>query len=36
MYIMDFAELWDSIYAKRGLGWKVNPLVWACEFEVEQ
>ena len=27
-----FAALWDSIYAKRGLGSEVNPWVWACEF----
>ena len=29
-----FAVLWDYIYAKRCLGWDVNPWVWACEFEV--
>jgi len=27
-----FELLWDSIYAKRGLGWDVNPWVWALEF----
>lgn len=27
-----FAELWDSINAKRGLGWSVNPLVWCVTF----
>lgn len=26
--------LWDSINAKRGLGWDVNPWVWALLFEV--
>ena len=28
-----FACLWDSIYAKRGYGWDVNPLVWVIEFK---
>lgn len=28
-----FAELWDSINAKRGFGWDVNPWVWVVEFE---
>jgi len=28
-----FEELWDSINAKRGFGWNVNPLVWVYEFE---
>lgn len=28
-----FADLWDSIYAARGLGWADNPWVWCCEFE---
>jgi len=28
-----FAALWDSIYAKQGLGWDDNPWVWCCEFE---
>jgi hypothetical protein len=27
-----FAELWDSINAKRGYGWDVNPWVWGIEF----
>lgn len=31
-----FVDLWDSIYAKRGLGFETNCYVWACEFEVEQ
>ena len=31
--IEDFARLWDSIYAARGLGWDANPWVWCCEFE---
>ena len=28
-----FAELWDSIYAKRGFGWDLNPWVFVVEFE---
>ncbi len=27
-----YGVLWDSIYAKRGLGWDSNCWVWACEF----
>ena len=27
-----YAELWDSINAKRGYGWDVNPWVWVIEF----
>lgn len=29
-----FSELWDSINAKRGFGWKENPWVWCVSFEV--
>lgn len=38
LYIRDgeciecFRELWDAIYAKRGLGWDANPWVWIVEF----
>lgn len=28
-----FAGLWDSLNAKRGYGWDVNPWVWVVEFE---
>jgi hypothetical protein len=28
-----FAGLWDSINAKRGFGWDVNPWVWVIEFK---
>lgn len=28
-----YAHLWDSLYAKRGLGWNANPWVWVVEFE---
>lgn len=27
-----FEDLWDSINAKRGYGWQVNPWVWVVEF----
>lgn len=29
---IEFRNLWNSINAKRGLGWDANPLVWAIEF----
>lgn len=32
-YQLQFAALWDSINAKRGLGWDVNPFVWVIEFK---
>lgn len=32
-YKSRFALLWDKLYSKRGLGWKVNPWVWVIEFE---
>lgn len=28
--------LWNSIYAKRGLGWDENPWVWVVEFTQEK
>lgn len=28
-----FAGLWDSINAKRGFGWDINPWVWCVSFE---
>lgn len=31
--ITAFAELWDSINAKRGFGWNTNPWVWVIELE---
>jgi hypothetical protein len=31
--LLEFRNLWDSINAKRGLGWNVNPWVWAVEFK---
>jgi hypothetical protein len=27
-----FSLLWDSINAKRGYGWDVNPWVWVLSF----
>lgn len=27
-----FVDIWDSINAKRGYGWSVNPWVWAITF----
>lgn len=29
-----FQVLWDSINARRGYGWDVNPFVWVIEFRV--
>ena len=31
--VSDFIHLWDSINAKRGYGWDVNPWVWVVEFK---
>ena len=28
-----FERLWDSLYAKRGYGWEVNPFVWCISFK---
>lgn len=28
-----FSGVWDSINAKRGYGWEVNPWVWVVEFK---
>jgi hypothetical protein len=32
-YKWAFNQLWDSINAKRGYGWDVNPWVWAVTFK---
>jgi len=32
--ILAFKQLWDSINAKRGFGWEINPWVWVIDFEV--
>lgn len=32
-YRKRFCELWNSINAKRGFGWDVNPWVWAITFK---
>ncbi len=31
-YVCEYRELWDSLNAKRGFGWDVNPWVWVIEF----
>jgi hypothetical protein len=31
-----FATLWDSINAKRGYGWDMNPWCWCVEFKAVQ
>lgn len=28
----DFRRVWDSLNAKRGFGWSVNPFVWVIRF----
>lgn len=33
MLIPDYASLWDSLNAKRGFGWAVNPWVSVIEFK---
>lgn len=32
-YKLGFWDIWDSINAKRGFGWEVNPWVWVYEFK---
>lgn len=32
-YLISFGQLWDSINAARGFGWKENPWVWVIEFK---
>lgn len=34
MQRMAFRDIWDSIYAKKGLGWAENPWVWATTFRM--
>jgi len=34
--VEQFAQLWDSLNAKRGYGWDVNPWVLRYEFNVKQ
>ena len=31
-FVTAFARLWDSLNAKRGFGWDVNPWVWVIGF----
>jgi hypothetical protein len=33
-FVGAYSRLWDSIYAKRGLGWDTNPYVWRIGFKV--
>lgn len=33
-YLDAFRELWDSLNAKRGYGWEVNPRVWVISFKL--
>ena len=33
-YAVSFAGLWDSINAKRGYGWEINPWVWIIVFKI--
>lgn len=33
---VEFHNLWDSINAKRGYGWKANPRVWVVVFQVHR
>jgi hypothetical protein len=30
----EFSKLWDSINAKRGYGWDINPWVWCISFKI--
>lgn len=32
-WVKEWADLWDSINAKRGFGWGTNPWVWVVEFK---
>lgn len=31
--VAQFAELWETLNAQRGFGWKANPWVWVIEFK---
>lgn len=31
--VENYKTLWDSINAKRGFGWDINPWVWVIEFK---
>ena len=35
-YLDAFRDLWDSLNAKRGYSWEVNPWVWPIGFKVVQ
>ena len=34
LYVDAFHKLWDSLNAKRGYGWEVNPFVWVLSFRL--
>ncbi|KKN60086.1 hypothetical protein LCGC14_0535550 [marine sediment metagenome] len=34
LYKPAFSRLWDSLNAKRGYGWEVNPWLWALTFKL--
>jgi hypothetical protein len=34
--VLAFCALWDSINARRGLGWAANPPVWALSFALRK
>ena len=31
--LAEYIKLWDSLNAKRGYGWEVNPFVWTISFK---
>lgn len=33
-FVKSYRSLWDSLNAKRGFGWEVNPWVWVIEFKM--
>jgi hypothetical protein len=32
-YVANYHKLWDSLNAKRGFGWDLNPWVWVIHFK---
>lgn len=32
-YLLPYRNLWESINARRGYGWSINPWVWVIEFK---
>jgi hypothetical protein len=33
-HLQGFADVWDALYKKAGLGWELNPWVWAYYFSI--